>query len=408
MRFLLDLDILFKAKAKPIGTVTGDWKKISNKKWKYIGHGHQGTVYRVDSSTVVKVSKRSQYHKSHGKRTPKAARNEIDRERKVIEANKGNPLIPEYHGTWKKGKNFFLVREDITPLKEEHGVPVGLTMKDKVRIREGIEKLVNNGFHNQDNYQFGRDKAGNIKLFDVGFFYQHNPKDKNQGSERRNDAIGALRRIWGPVSSKKYEHVPTSWLKEELRVQKNMLKWWKLDEYEEAVEKVRDEIRRRAKMKIGIKKSLLWSGRAQHSDEPTSPSGRAQAFGKTEESDKNPKKRKKAKKIVTPKKKMVEEHKKLVAVLRSPSHKDDLKEAKKQSKELKEYMSKAYGYTGPMSVADITLASWNEFFREGGSLNQPIGMESNRLKKIQNGYFKMARLHSPLAKARTRLREKIF
>lgn len=45
----------------------------------------------------------------------------------------------------------------------------------------------------------------------------------------------------------------------------------------------------------------------------------------------------KSKNIVTPAKEMVSEHKKLVNVLRSPSHKDDKKEAKKQAKELKEY-----------------------------------------------------------------------
>jgi len=36
-------------------------------------------------------------------------------------------------------------------------------------------------------------------------------------------------------------------------------------------------------------------------------------------------------------KEMINEHKKLVDVLESPSHKDDKKEAKKQAKELKEY-----------------------------------------------------------------------
>jgi hypothetical protein len=44
--------------------------------------------------------------------------------------------------------------------------------------------------------------------------------------------------------------------------------------------------------------------------------------------------------IVVPAKEMVAEHKKLVDVLESPSHKDDKKEAKKQRKELKEYKEK--------------------------------------------------------------------
>lgn len=37
-----------------------------------------------------------------------------------------------------------------------------------------------------------------------------------------------------------------------------------------------------------------------------------------------------------PKKEFVQEHKHLVKVLKSKSHKDDLKEAKRQAKELKE------------------------------------------------------------------------
>lgn len=39
------------------------------------------------------------------------------------------------------------------------------------------------------------------------------------------------------------------------------------------------------------------------------------------------------------KKKLIAEHKRLVEVLRSPSHEDDKKEAKIQTKELKEYQS---------------------------------------------------------------------
>ena len=60
---------------------------------------------------------------------------------------------------------------------------------------------------------------------------------------------------------------------------------------------------------------------------------------------------------------------------------------------------KMFGYTGPMSVADIELASWNEFFREGGQLNQPAWLQTNQLSKIRRNYARLARLHSPLAKA---------
>lgn len=45
--------------------------------------------------------------------------------------------------------------------------------------------------------------------------------------------------------------------------------------------------------------------------------------------------------VKMPMKEFVSEHKKLVQVLRSPSHKDDKKEAKKQEKELKEYVDKS-------------------------------------------------------------------
>lgn len=56
---------------------------------------------------------------------------------------------------------------------------------------------------------------------------------------------------------------------------------------------------------------------------------------------KDPKKFAKAKKISMDKNELIREHKHLVAVLRSPSHKDDKVEAKKQAKELKEYTSKS-------------------------------------------------------------------
>lgn len=47
------------------------------------------------------------------------------------------------------------------------------------------------------------------------------------------------------------------------------------------------------------------------------------------------------KKISMPKKEFVKEHKRLIGVLRSPSHKDDKKEAEDQAKELKEHTEKS-------------------------------------------------------------------
>lgn len=53
-------------------------------------------------------------------------------------------------------------------------------------------------------------------------------------------------------------------------------------------------------------------------------------------------------------------------------------------------------YIGPMSVADITLASFNEWFHEGGTFNQPIFLQNNRLKEIERKYVSLARLHKAI------------
>lgn len=55
---------------------------------------------------------------------------------------------------------------------------------------------------------------------------------------------------------------------------------------------------------------------------------------------------------------------------------------------------KAIGqYIGPLSTADVHLASWNEFFREGGSLNQPSWLQTDRLKQLRQQFGLMARMH---------------
>lgn len=58
-----------------------------------------------------------------------------------------------------------------------------------------------------------------------------------------------------------------------------------------------------------------------------------------------------------------------------------------------ESMNKGFGYTGPMSVADITLESWNNYFAEGGNLNQPTWLQNNRLKEIRKNFEHLARYH---------------
>ncbi len=52
-----------------------------------------------------------------------------------------------------------------------------------------------------------------------------------------------------------------------------------------------------------------------------------------------------------------------------------------------------YGYRGPMSVADITLETWNQYFNEGGTLNQPSWLQNDRLKQIRKNFEMLARYH---------------
>lgn len=56
-------------------------------------------------------------------------------------------------------------------------------------------------------------------------------------------------------------------------------------------------------------------------------------------------------------------------------------------------MRKSLAYKGPMTQSDIVLASWNDFFHEGGSMNQPVWLETNRLKELRKHYVRLANLH---------------
>ena len=67
---------------------------------------------------------------------------------------------------------------------------------------------------------------------------------------------------------------------------------------------------------------------------------------------------KKAKKVSMPMKDFVKEHKELVRVLRSPSHKDDLKEAKDQQKELDEKTKKSETDVGNRDPKSKQLADF--------------------------------------------------
>lgn len=63
--------------------------------------------------------------------------------------------------------------------------------------------------------------------------------------------------------------------------------------------------------------------------------------------------------------------------------------------QLPDVVMKAKGarYTGPRTIADINLASWMEFFREGGQLNQPAWLETNRFKKLRSQFEMLASMH---------------
>lgn len=65
-------------------------------------------------------------------------------------------------------------------------------------------------------------------------------------------------------------------------------------------------------------------------------------------------KREQAGEVTEPRDELIQEHKRLVAVLRSPSHQDDLEEAKKQEKEMKEYEEGGNDHL----LRDIPGAKW--------------------------------------------------
>jgi len=45
--------------------------------------------------------------------------------------------------------------------------------------------------------------------------------------------------------------------------------------------------------------------------------------------------------------------------------------------------------------ADVNIASWNEFFREGGELNYPV-FDTSRIKELKNVYKKIANFQNRL------------
>jgi len=46
----------------------------------------------------------------------------------------------------------------------------------------------------------------------------------------------------------------------------------------------------------------------------------------------------------------------------------------------------------PLTPSDVTLMSWDEYFREGGTLNQPSWLQNDKLKKLKTFYARLARL----------------
>lgn len=56
-------------------------------------------------------------------------------------------------------------------------------------------------------------------------------------------------------------------------------------------------------------------------------------------------------------------------------------------------MAKAIGYTGPLTQEEILIRSWDDFFAEGGNLNQPSWLATDRLARLKRGYEKLTTLH---------------
>lgn len=65
----------------------------------------------------------------------------------------------------------------------------------------------------------------------------------------------------------------------------------------------------------------------------------------------------------------------------------------KTSKKLKMRKASGGAYEGPRTVADVNLAAWTQFFAEGGALNQPVWLETNRLKQLRQQFELLANLH---------------
>lgn len=50
-------------------------------------------------------------------------------------------------------------------------------------------------------------------------------------------------------------------------------------------------------------------------------------------------------------------------------------------------------YTGPRNEDEVHLAAWNAFFNEGGALNQPYWLETDRLKELRHEFERLANAH---------------
>ena len=75
-------------------------------------------------------------------------------------------------------------------------------------------------------------------------------------------------------------------------------------------------------------------------------------------------------------------------------HEEDAKKHFHDHKKRHETLIKAQvSYSGPMSISDINIASWNEFFSEGGMLNQPTWLQKPRLNAIRKKFEFLSRYH---------------
>jgi len=244
---------LLKAKAVPIGTVHGDWQKIANGKWKYIGHGHQGHVFHAKVEPIgdvaVKVSKQAPFQARHApKKTPKGARDDLMLEHNALKDLAGSSLIPKHYATWRKGKKLFLAREHLKPIEMSD-----LKRGEPEAVRDELWRIFRKeGYYPWDKLQFARDGDGNLKLLDMGGFRKYNDKSLNGKKHAQEDfeiEIGTLFDVRGV--GRKYAHLDEQAIKERITKIEGMQSEFAIKSHEAMLASLKAELEHRGSLKKG-------------------------------------------------------------------------------------------------------------------------------------------------------------